>query len=47
MFFENFDFVNIMCIQMMRAVYKLSLSKSKYMNVHAQSFNDIVIDIDK
>lgn len=42
MFFENFDFVKIMCIQMMTAVYKSSSSKSKYMYVHAQCFNDIV-----
>lgn len=45
MFFENFDFVKIMCIQMMIAVYKSSSSKSKYMYVPAQSFYDIVIYI--
>lgn len=45
MFFENFEFVKIMCIQMMIAVYKSRSSKSKYMYVHAQSFYDIIIDI--
>lgn len=45
MVFENFDFVKIMCIQMMIAVYKSSSSKSKYMYVYSQSFYDIVIYI--
>lgn len=45
MFFGNFDFVKIMRIQMMIAVYKSSSLKSKYMYVHAQSFYGIVFYI--